>query len=102
MALGDLSGEAEAATSVRRLSDLADAGTCAAIDFLLRDAHGQGKIRLPDPDRPGEGSGWIVLGMGKLGARELNFSSDIDLVVFFDPESPAISTCSTRPSFSRV
>jgi glutamate-ammonia-ligase adenylyltransferase len=31
-----------------------------------------------------------VLGMGKLGARELNFSSDIDLIVFFDPEAPAI------------
>ena len=28
--------------------------------------------------------------MGKLGAHELNFSSDIDLVVFFDPEAPAI------------
>ncbi|OWK22300.1 hypothetical protein AJ88_08155 [Mesorhizobium amorphae CCBAU 01583] len=29
--------------------------------------------------------------MGKLGAHELNFSSDIDLVVFFDPEAPAVT-----------
>ena len=30
--------------------------------------------------------GLIVLGMGKLGAEELNYSSDIDLIVLFDPE----------------
>ena len=57
----------------------------AAVDFLLRDAHAQGKLTLPDPQRPAQGSGWILLGMGKLGARELNFSSDIDLIAFFDP-----------------
>lgn len=89
-ALADLSGEAETALTVRRLSDLADACTRAAIDFLLRDAHEQGKIKLPDPTNPARQSGWIVLGMGKLGAHELNFSSDIDLVVFFDPDAAAI------------
>jgi glutamate-ammonia-ligase adenylyltransferase len=90
IALDDLAGAAGADKSVRRLSDLADACTAAAIDFLLRDAHEAGKLKLPDPAKPGEGSGWIVLGMGKLGAHELNFSSDIDLVVFFEPEAPAI------------
>ncbi|WP_189587786.1 bifunctional [glutamine synthetase] adenylyltransferase/[glutamine synthetase]-adenylyl-L-tyrosine phosphorylase [Mesorhizobium sp. M3A.F.Ca.ET.201.01.1.1] len=89
-ALADLSGEAETALTVRRLSDLADACTRAAIDFLLRDVHEQGKIKLPDPTNPARQSGWIVLGMGKLGAHELNFSSDIDLVVFFDPDAAAI------------
>lgn len=90
IALADLAGEAETALTVRRLSDLADACTCAAVDFLLRDAHGQGKLKLPDLDNPSEQSGWILLGMGKLGAHELNFSSDIDLVVFFDPEASAV------------
>ncbi len=90
IALADLAGEAEPALTVRRLSDLADACTRAAVDFLLRDAHGQGKLKLPDPENPARQSGWILLGMGKLGAHELNFSSDIDLVVFFDPEAPAI------------
>lgn len=90
IALADLSGEAETALTVRRLSDLADACTRAAVDFLLLDAHGQGKLKLPDPQEPARDSGWILLGMGKLGAHELNFSSDIDLVVFFDPEAPAI------------
>ncbi|RNJ46150.1 bifunctional glutamine synthetase adenylyltransferase/deadenyltransferase [Mesorhizobium erdmanii] len=90
IALADLAGEAETSLTVRRLSDLADACTRAAVDFLLRDAHGQGKLKLPDLDNPPLQSGWILLGMGKLGAHELNFSSDIDLVVFFDPDAPAV------------
>lgn len=90
IALADLAGEAETSLTVRRLSDLADACSRAAVDFLLREAHSQGKLKLPDPEKPSQQSGWILLGMGKLGAHELNFSSDIDLVVFFDPEAPAI------------
>ena len=90
IALGDLAGEADCAMTVRRLSDLADASVAAAVSWLLRDAHGAGKLALRDPERPEEGSGWIVLGMGKLGAHELNYSSDIDLIVFFDPDAPAI------------
>ncbi|MBY0421470.1 MAG: hypothetical protein K2Q06_04140, partial [Parvularculaceae bacterium] len=38
---------------------------------------------------PEEVAGVAVLAMGKLGARELNFSSDIDLIVLFDPDAPA-------------
>ncbi|MEW9806786.1 bifunctional [glutamine synthetase] adenylyltransferase/[glutamine synthetase]-adenylyl-L-tyrosine phosphorylase [Mesorhizobium sp. ZMM04-5] len=90
IALAELAGEAEAAETVERLSRLADACVSAAIDFLLLDAHGQGKLKLRDPQHPGVGSGWIILGMGKLGAHELNFSSDIDLISFFDPEAPAV------------
>jgi glutamate-ammonia-ligase adenylyltransferase len=90
IALADLAGAGRAGPTVRRLSRLAEACVGAAVDFLLRDADRQGKLKLPDPERPAEGSGWILLGMGKLGASELNFSSDIDLVVFFDPHAPAI------------
>lgn len=91
IALSELAGEVETDVTVRRLSDLADACVSAAVAFLLRDAHLQGKITLPSPEDPSQGSGWILLGMGKLGAHELNFSSDIDLIVFFDPEAPAIT-----------
>ncbi len=90
IALSELAGEVTADVTVRRLSDLADACVAAAAGFLLRDAHRQGKLKLADPERPGEGSGWILLGMGKLGAHELNFSSDIDLISFYDPEAPAV------------
>lgn len=90
IALSELAGDVETERTVRRLSDLADACIRAAIDFLLADAGRRGKLKLGDGPHPGKGSGWIVLGMGKLGAHELNFSSDIDLVVFFDPEAPAV------------
>jgi glutamate-ammonia-ligase adenylyltransferase len=90
IALSDLAGEAQTPETVQRLSLLADACVQSAVDFLLGDAHRQGKLSLPDLQNPAAASGWIVLGMGKLGAYELNFSSDIDLVVFFDPAAPAI------------
>ncbi len=67
------------------LSDLAEAALDLAASHLLRAAHDAGALRLPDPEDPGSGSGLIVLGMGKLGARELNYSSDIDLVLIHDP-----------------
>jgi len=91
IALADLAGEADCAQTVSRLSDLADACVTSAVSWLLRETHERGKLALTDPANPQQGSGWIVLGMGKLGAHELNFSSDIDLIVFFDPEAPAIT-----------
>jgi glutamate-ammonia-ligase adenylyltransferase len=90
IALSELAQAVDARITVRRLSELADACVNATVDFLLREAHAQGKLALPDPDAPARDCGWIVLGMGKLGARELNFSSDIDLVLFFEPDAPAI------------
>ena len=44
-----------------------------------------------DPAQPEIGSGYIVLAMGKMGAFELNYSSDIDLMVFYDPERLGIA-----------
>ena len=51
---------------------------------ILRETAEAGRIALANPDTPEVGSGWIVLGMGKFGAGELNYSSDIDLIVLFD------------------
>ncbi|HEV7255480.1 MAG TPA: bifunctional [glutamine synthetase] adenylyltransferase/[glutamine synthetase]-adenylyl-L-tyrosine phosphorylase [Mesorhizobium sp.] len=90
IALAELAGEADTAQTVERLSALADACVRASVGFLLREACRAGKLSLPDPSQPGQGSGFIVLGMGKLGARELNFSSDIDLILFFEPQAEAL------------
>ncbi len=90
IAVDDLAGGLAGGVTVDRLSRLAVSMTSAAVGFLLREAHSQGKIILPDTANPGRGSGLVVLAMGKLGAGELNFSSDIDLVVFYDPEAPAL------------
>ncbi|HWT08490.1 MAG TPA: bifunctional [glutamine synthetase] adenylyltransferase/[glutamine synthetase]-adenylyl-L-tyrosine phosphorylase [Roseomonas sp.] len=72
------------------LSDLAEASIDAACAHLLRDAAARGEINLPgagrtDPRLVGRNSGLVVLGMGKLGGRELNYSSDVDLMVLYDP-----------------
>lgn len=66
------------------LSRFADAAVTHAVDHLLRERAAAGDLDLPDLDAPGTGSGWIILGMGKLGGRELNYSSDIDLIVLYD------------------
>jgi [glutamine synthetase] adenylyltransferase / [glutamine synthetase]-adenylyl-L-tyrosine phosphorylase len=90
LALHDLARLIDARHTTAALSDLADAALAAAFDHLLRGGHDAGKLLLPDPDQPCSDSGLIVLGMGKHGARELNYSSDIDIVVFFDPDSGVV------------
>ncbi|TCL76194.1 bifunctional [glutamine synthetase] adenylyltransferase/[glutamine synthetase]-adenylyl-L-tyrosine phosphorylase [Rhizobium sp. BK251] len=87
VALADLARIFDARTTTRCLSAFAQAAVSAAIDHLLASSHESGKLQLRNPAAPSEGSGLIVLGMGKLGAEELNYSSDIDLVIFFDPEA---------------
>lgn len=85
IALADLSACWNVERVTRALSDLADASVAVALRHLLRALHDRGTIALPDPSHPERGSAFAVLGMGKLGARELNYSSDIDLVLLFDP-----------------
>src|SRR5262252_8938104 len=84
-AIADIGGvwPLERVTTV--LSDLAEAALSLAMAHLLRVAHDAGELRLPDPSDPAHGGGFTVLGMGKLGARELNYSSDVDLVLLYDP-----------------
>ncbi|MGX1309375.1 glutamate-ammonia-ligase adenylyltransferase [Amorphus suaedae] len=86
IALADLSGTWELEAVTGALTAFADAALQAAVCHLLRDLHARGKLALPDPEHPQAGSGYIVLGMGKYGAAELNYSSDIDLIVYFDPD----------------
>lgn len=75
------------------LSDLADLTIDFACAHLLLDAARRGQIRLArtkgEPKQITKGSGLIVLGMGKLGGRELNYSSDIDLLLLHDPDGPS-------------
>lgn len=44
-----------------------------------------------DAKLPGDPVGVFILGLGKLGGHDLNFSSDIDLIAFFDPETVPVS-----------
>ncbi len=84
IALADLSKAWDTLEATGALTRIADATLSATIRFTLRAASLAGKIELADQRDPERGSGWIFLGMGKGGAFELNYSSDIDLIVFFD------------------
>jgi glutamate-ammonia-ligase adenylyltransferase len=68
------------------LSRFADQALAVAVRHLLAAAARRGEIALAHPAEPERDSGFIVLGMGKLGAGELNYSSDIDLVLLYDPD----------------
>ncbi|MEQ7873397.1 bifunctional [glutamine synthetase] adenylyltransferase/[glutamine synthetase]-adenylyl-L-tyrosine phosphorylase [Sphingomonas sp. ASV193] len=74
VALGDLAGELSLEAVTAALSHFAD----AALDAGVAEAIGE---RMPGtvPE------GLAVLALGKLGSRELNYSSDVDLVLLFDP-----------------
>lgn len=65
------------------LSDMADHAVCLTVSHLLLDRVERGDLERPEGDR----WGYFVLAMGKHGSRELNYSSDIDLIVLYDPES---------------
>ncbi|MGF7161105.1 glutamate-ammonia-ligase adenylyltransferase [Rhodoligotrophos appendicifer] len=99
IALADLSGRWTVQEVTAGLTRFADAALGAAVDWLLRDAHGRGQIVLSDPATPGTGSGLIVLAMGKYGAGELNYSSDIDIIIFYDPATAPLAEGIEAASF---
>ncbi|QEX21521.1 glutamate-ammonia-ligase adenylyltransferase [Hypericibacter adhaerens] len=84
VALADMTGNWPLEIVTMTLSRFADMAINLAARHLLRRAALQGELVLPDPALPERGSGLVILGMGKLGANELNYSSDIDLIVLFD------------------
>jgi glutamate-ammonia-ligase adenylyltransferase len=87
-AIADVGGLWPLETVTAALSELAEATVRLAIRHLLRTAHDAREIRLQDPRRPDLNCGFVALAMGKLGAGELNYSSDIDLIVLYDGTAP--------------
>ncbi|MGY6568031.1 MAG: [protein-PII] uridylyltransferase family protein, partial [Salinarimonas sp.] len=103
VALADIGGVWSVDQVTRALSEFADASVAGGIDLLLTELAGRGKITLADPDDPGPGSGIVVLALGKHGAGELNYSSDIDLVVFYDPQAQSLPDIYEAPKlYSRL
>ncbi len=80
LAWRDIAGWASFEECVRDLSTLADAMVDAAVRFAVKALEPRFGTPVDDDGKPGE---LLVLGMGKLGGRELNFSSDIDLVFVY-------------------
>lgn len=69
----DLSGGADVMQLTGHLTEFADAAVQAALTLALRK-------------RNAARDGLFVIALGKMGAFELNYSSDIDMAVFFDPD----------------
>ena len=86
IALADIADIWELEQITSALSDLAEKCISTAAAHLLSIAASQGALILEDETDPEKGSGLVILGMGKLGAFELNYSSDIDLIILYDPE----------------
>lgn len=84
-ALADISGIWPLEQVTAALSKLAEDALTLTVDELLIQGAKRGEIALPGGETPSADSGIIVLGMGKLGGRELNYSSDIDLIIFYEP-----------------
>ncbi|WP_310620714.1 bifunctional [glutamine synthetase] adenylyltransferase/[glutamine synthetase]-adenylyl-L-tyrosine phosphorylase [Flexibacterium corallicola] len=83
-ALADLAGYWPQEEVTLALSRFADAALTACIRFCLRDLERRGRFTSNDPEEPEKDAGLFILAMGKYGAGELNYSSDIDLIVFYD------------------
>ncbi|HEX2634255.1 MAG TPA: bifunctional [glutamine synthetase] adenylyltransferase/[glutamine synthetase]-adenylyl-L-tyrosine phosphorylase [Bradyrhizobium sp.] len=103
IALCDIGGVWPVMRVTAALTDLAVASVQAALRFVLRQEAVRGRLLPSSVDKPEDGSGLVVLAMGKMGAGELNFSSDIDLIVFFDPSAPTLAPdIEPQPFFVRV
>jgi glutamate-ammonia-ligase adenylyltransferase len=103
IALCDIGGVWPVMTVTAALTELAVAAVQAALRFVLRQEVARGRLSPPSPDAPEDNSGLVVLAMGKMGAGELNFSSDIDLIVFFDSRAPTLAgDIEPQPFFVRV
>ena len=83
------------------LSTVAEQVIDFACTHLLLAAAARGELRVAGKN-PAAGSGLILLGMGKLGGRELNYSSDVDLMVLYDPEAAAYHSDRASASYVRL
>jgi len=83
--LADLGGVWSTEVTLRALSEAADATVQETVAYLFRKAREAGQITAETA------SGYFIIAMGKLGAMELNYSSDIDFMVFYDAERAGLS-----------
>ena len=83
--LADLGGVWPTETALEAMSATADAVLEQATAFLFRKVREGGQL-APLGGADAATPGYFVIAMGKLGAFELNYSSDVDIVVFYDAD----------------
>ncbi|WP_024851505.1 bifunctional [glutamate--ammonia ligase]-adenylyl-L-tyrosine phosphorylase/[glutamate--ammonia-ligase] adenylyltransferase [Hydrogenovibrio kuenenii] len=89
IAVRDLAGLASVEETLQDLSSLADGLVSGALDWHYEDACQ--KYGSPMGQLSGDPQKMLVIGMGKLGGRELNFSSDIDLIFAYPEKGMAVN-----------
>jgi [glutamine synthetase] adenylyltransferase / [glutamine synthetase]-adenylyl-L-tyrosine phosphorylase len=89
VALADLGGAWNVGDVMAALTQAADCFVASALRFIVRDLRAQGKLACDARD-PAAACGMAIFALGKHGGGELNYSSDTDLLVIFDPQCPAL------------
>jgi [glutamine synthetase] adenylyltransferase / [glutamine synthetase]-adenylyl-L-tyrosine phosphorylase len=85
-ALADLGGIWDLDAVTGALTRFADAALSAALAVAARAELAGGRITRLGEGAEGPVPGWFCIAMGKHGACELNYSSDIDISIFFEPD----------------
>jgi glutamate-ammonia-ligase adenylyltransferase len=101
-ALADLGGVWSLMQVTGALTDLADRAVDLAMQRLVADEIRRGKLPGATPDDAATAGGMVSLAMGKMGAGELNYSSDIDLICLFDQDRYGDDWQDARAAFIRV
>jgi [glutamine synthetase] adenylyltransferase / [glutamine synthetase]-adenylyl-L-tyrosine phosphorylase len=86
--LAELGGVWPVETAMGAMSAAANTAVQHCVQFLLRQGREAGQLETGAAEHA---HGYFVIGMGKLGASELNYSSDIDLIVFYDLERAGLA-----------
>ncbi|MDE2789446.1 MAG: glutamine-synthetase adenylyltransferase [Paracoccaceae bacterium] len=103
IALCDLGGVWDLLTVTAQLTRFADTVVDTGLKRLMRDRFRLGRLQGLDEAQVERCAGVSVLAMGKMGAGELNYSSDIDLIVISDAtDLPPDSVGDLRASFVRI
>ena len=101
-ALADLGGVWPLEAVTGALTRLADTAVDLSMKALVADEIRRGKLPGAVPDDAATAGGMVALAMGKMGAGELNYSSDIDLVCLFDETRYGPDAHEARTAFIRV
>ncbi|MBV8682769.1 MAG: glutamine-synthetase adenylyltransferase, partial [Caulobacteraceae bacterium] len=86
-ALADLGGVWDLAQVTDALSRFADGAVSAALAQAAREGVENGWLEVAGDGDRGPAPGFFAIAMGKLGAFELNYSSDIDISLFYEPDA---------------
>ncbi|WP_309644695.1 bifunctional [glutamine synthetase] adenylyltransferase/[glutamine synthetase]-adenylyl-L-tyrosine phosphorylase [Phenylobacterium sp.] len=87
IALADLGGFWDLDAVTGNLTRFADAALAAALAVAARGELEAGRLTQLGAGEAGPVPGWFCIAMGKHGAYELNYSSDIDISIFYEPDA---------------